>query len=97
MTRADQPVLAPPGLTCLHGLVMRVLWEQDGLTATQLRERPALDSGTLAPLLRRQVAMTIQVPGTDRTALEALVATAYEVCPYSNATRGNVDQTLTIA
>ena len=44
-----------------------------------------------------QVAMTISVPGMDRAELEALVATAHEVCPYSNATRGNIDVTLTIA
>lgn len=44
-----------------------------------------------------EVTMTVKVPGMDRAALEALVATAHEVCPYSNATRGNVDVTLTIA
>lgn len=43
-----------------------------------------------------QVAMKISVPGMERAALEALVAAAHEVCPYSNATRGNVDVTLTI-
>ncbi len=43
------------------------------------------------------VAMTISVPGMDRAELQALVATAHEVCPYSNATRGNVDVTLTVA
>ncbi|WP_343625344.1 organic hydroperoxide resistance protein [Roseateles puraquae] len=43
-----------------------------------------------------QVDMNISVPGMDRAQLEALVATAHEVCPYSNATRGNVDVTLTI-
>ena len=43
-----------------------------------------------------QVAMKISVPGMDRAQLEALVATAHEVCPYSNATRGNIDVTLTI-
>ena len=42
------------------------------------------------------VAMKISVPGMDRTQLEKLVADAHEVCPYSNATRGNVDVTLTI-
>ncbi len=42
------------------------------------------------------VAMQISVPGMDRAALEALVATAHEVCPYSNATRGNIDVTLTV-
>jgi Ohr subfamily peroxiredoxin len=43
-----------------------------------------------------QVAMKISVPGMERGQLESLVATAHEVCPYSNATRGNVDVTLTI-
>ncbi|MCW5610623.1 MAG: organic hydroperoxide resistance protein [Rubrivivax sp.] len=37
------------------------------------------------------VKMAVSVPGMDRAALEALVATAHEVCPYSNATRGNID------
>jgi len=37
------------------------------------------------------VAMAVTVPGMDKAALEALVKTAHEVCPYSNATRGNID------
>ena len=42
------------------------------------------------------VAMRITVPGLEREAAEKLVAAAHEVCPYSNATRGNVDVTLTV-
>ena len=42
------------------------------------------------------VAMAISVPGMERAAAEALVATAHEVCPYSNATRGNIDVTLKV-
>ena len=41
--------------------------------------------------------MAVTVPGMDRAAVETLVKTAHEVCPYSNATRGNIDVTLTIA
>lgn len=37
------------------------------------------------------VKMAVSVPGMERAALETLVATAHEVCPYSNATRGNID------
>jgi organic hydroperoxide reductase OsmC/OhrA len=33
----------------------------------------------------------------DRAALEPLVAAAHEVCPYSNATRGNINVALTVA
>ena len=43
-----------------------------------------------------QVAMAISIPGVDRAAAEALVAAAHQVCPYSNATRGNIDVTLTV-
>ena len=43
------------------------------------------------------VAMKVSLPGMERAAAEALVATAHEVCPYSNATRGNNDVTLSVA
>jgi Ohr subfamily peroxiredoxin len=43
------------------------------------------------------VAMTVSVPGMDRAAAEALVKAAHEVCPYSNATRGNVDVHFSVA
>lgn len=42
------------------------------------------------------VALNISLPGMDRAAAEALVSKAHEVCPYSNATRGNVEVALTI-
>src|SRR5881409_4112886 len=43
-----------------------------------------------------QVAMQISVPGWEREATEKLVQAAHQVCPYSNATRGNIDVTLTV-
>lgn len=43
-----------------------------------------------------QVAMRISLPGVAREQAEALVAAAHQVCPYSNATRGNIDVTLTV-
>ena len=44
-----------------------------------------------------QVAMRITLPGLDRIAAEALIAAAHQVCPYSNATRGNIQVVLTVA
>ena len=44
-----------------------------------------------------EVELTIAVPGLPREPVEALVAKAHIVCPYSNATRGNIDVTLVIA
>jgi lipoyl-dependent peroxiredoxin len=42
------------------------------------------------------VAMAINLPGMDRAAAQKLVDDAHEVCPYSNATRGNIDVTLSL-
>jgi Ohr subfamily peroxiredoxin len=37
------------------------------------------------------VELTVHVPGLDKAAVDDLVAKTHKVCPYSNATRGNVD------
>ncbi len=43
-----------------------------------------------------QVELRLDAPGLERAQAEALMRKAHEVCPYSNATRGNVDVTLTV-
>ncbi len=43
------------------------------------------------------VALTASLPGLTRAEAEALVQEAHKVCPYSNATRGNVDVRLSVA
>jgi len=43
------------------------------------------------------VELKITAPGVDRATLQDLVQQAHGVCPYSNATRNNVDVTLTVA
>ncbi|WP_428969115.1 organic hydroperoxide resistance protein [Sphingomonas sp. Xoc002] len=43
------------------------------------------------------VDLLVNLPGVDRAEGEKLMHAAHEVCPYSNATRGNVDVGLTLA
>jgi DNA-binding MarR family transcriptional regulator len=57
MTKTYKPLLAPLGLTYPQYLAMLVLWEQDGISVSQLGERLTLDSGTLTPLLKRLAAI----------------------------------------
>ena len=35
--------------------------------------------------------------GLDRAVAQGLIDTAHQVCPYSNATRGNIEVQLTLA
>jgi Ohr subfamily peroxiredoxin len=37
------------------------------------------------------VELAISLPGVDRAEAEALVEKTHQICPYSNATRGNID------
>jgi lipoyl-dependent peroxiredoxin len=43
-----------------------------------------------------EVELRISLPGLARETAEALVQKAHIVCPYSNATRGNIDVRLTV-
>lgn len=40
--------------------------------------------------------LNISLPGMDRAAAEELIAAAHIVCPYSNATRGNIEVRLNL-
>ncbi|MGI4950712.1 MAG: organic hydroperoxide resistance protein [Janthinobacterium lividum] len=43
-----------------------------------------------------EIALKVELPGVGKEQAEALVHKAHEVCPYSNATRGNVDVKLSV-
>jgi Ohr subfamily peroxiredoxin len=42
------------------------------------------------------IALAISLPGIEREEAEALVEKAHQVCPYSNATRNNIDVKLSV-
>ena len=42
------------------------------------------------------VRLDVTLPGMERAAAQALVDAAHQVCPYSNATRGNIDVVITL-
>ena len=43
------------------------------------------------------VALRVSIPGADSGTARALAEAAHQVCPYSNATRGNIDVTVSAA
>jgi Ohr subfamily peroxiredoxin len=43
-----------------------------------------------------EIALAVSMPGVDHAAAEDLVAKAHEICPYSNATRNNIDVKLSV-
>lgn len=43
-----------------------------------------------------EVELQISLPGLDRNLAQSLIDAAHQVCPYSNATRGNIDVRLVL-
>ncbi|MGL4963552.1 MAG: organic hydroperoxide resistance protein [Inquilinus sp.] len=56
-----------------------------------------VDLGTTDGAFFLQARLTISLPGLDREIARQVVEAAHQICPYSKATRGNIDVTLTVA
>ena len=41
--------------------------------------------------------LNVSLPGLEQTAAEQLTEAAHKVCPYSNATRGNIEVRLNVS
>ena len=52
--------------------------------------------GPIPTGLNLEVELKVSLPGMDKAQGQALVEKAHHVCPYSNATRGNIDVKLTV-
>ncbi|WP_372657175.1 organic hydroperoxide resistance protein [Hydrogenophaga sp.] len=56
-----------------------------------------VDLGTIAVGYGIAARLKVSLPGMDPAQAQSLVDAAHQVCPYSNATRGNIDVTITLA
>jgi lipoyl-dependent peroxiredoxin len=50
-----------------------------------------VDLGTVGGAFFLQARLNVSLPGLDRDIAQALVDAAHQTCPYSKATRGNID------
>jgi osmotically inducible protein OsmC len=41
--------------------------------------------------------LTVSLPGVDRAVAQSLIETAHQICPYSKASRGNIDVAISLA
>jgi osmotically inducible protein OsmC len=81
---------------CFHS-ALKVVAGRDGLDVTGTEVSATVGIGTLDNGgFGLEVQLDVHAPALDRETAEAAVAKAHQVCPYSNATRGNIDVTLTV-
>ncbi|MEG2048017.1 MAG: organic hydroperoxide resistance protein [Comamonas sp.] len=82
---------------CFIGAMKAVAARQKLALPQDLAVDAEVDLGPVGQAFGIAVRMTIHLPGMDKAQAQQLVDTAHQVCPYSNATRGNIDVTLKIA
>ena len=81
---------------CFIGAMKAVAGMQKVALPDDLSIDASVDLGKLGQGYGVAVRLAISLPGMDRAAAQALVDAAHQVCPYSNATRGNIDVTITL-
>lgn len=82
---------------CFLGALKFVAGQQKVALPADTRITGKVGIGPIPTGFGIEVELTIAAPGLPREQLQALVDQAHIVCPYSNATRGNIDVSLVVA
>ncbi|HEY1821228.1 MAG TPA: organic hydroperoxide resistance protein [Trebonia sp.] len=82
---------------CFHS-ALKVVARQDKLNVDGSEVTASVGIGSLDNGgFGLTVDLRVSIPNLDRPAAEKAAARAHEVCPYSNATRGNIPVSITVA
>ena len=76
---------------CFIGALKFVAGNEKITLPKELSLRAEVGIGKIAGGFALDVELFVNLPGMAQAAADELVAKAHKVCPYSNATRGNVD------
>jgi lipoyl-dependent peroxiredoxin len=83
---------------CFHGALKRVASAKKvQLTDTAITVDVGVGPNDKGEGFNLVIAIEAELPGLDEAQAKELLELAHHFCPYSNATRGNVDVTLSLA
>ncbi|HET9654200.1 MAG TPA: organic hydroperoxide resistance protein [Kineosporiaceae bacterium] len=81
---------------CFHS-AMKLIARQDKLDVTGSEVTAEVSLTAQGAGYGLGVRLVVRVPNLDSATTDGLVQKAHAVCPYSNATRGNIDVQLAVA
>jgi lipoyl-dependent peroxiredoxin len=82
---------------CFIGAMKAVAGKMKLALPADLAIDAEVDLGPIPGAYGIAVRMNVSLPGMDRAAAQALIDAAHQVCPYSNATRSNIDVAIQLA
>ena len=83
------------GYSACFGQAILVVAKKHGIDPASAQVGVAVTLHTDNNDFKLSAEITLKVAGADKAAVEALLADAHTICPYSKATRGNIPVTLT--
>ena len=81
---------------CFVGAMKAVAGMQKITLPADLAIDSSVDLGKVGQAYGIAVKLDVSLPGMERPAAQKLVDDAHQICPYSNATRGNIDVTINL-
>ncbi|MEE4210742.1 MAG: organic hydroperoxide resistance protein [Parvularcula sp.] len=81
---------------CFHSALQHVAGDKADLSGSEVHGAVSIGQRETGPGFGLAVTLDIHLPHVPKNQAEELVAQTHEVCPYSNATRGNIDVTLNV-
>jgi Ohr subfamily peroxiredoxin len=76
---------------CFIGAMKAVAGKMKATLPDDVAVDAEVDLGPIPGAYGIAARLNVSLPGMDRSAAQALVDAAHKVCPYSNATRGNIN------
>jgi osmotically inducible protein OsmC len=82
---------------CFIGAMKAVAGKMKVTLPSDLAVDAEVDLGPIPNAYGIAVRMAVSLPGMEPAAAQQLIDAAHKVCPYSNATRGNIDVKIQLA
>ena len=82
---------------CFIGAIGKAAGKRDVKLPGDLSVAAEIDLGSTDGAYLLQARLKVNIPGIERELATALVEEAHQTCPYSKATRGNINVELTVA
>lgn len=82
---------------CFMGAIKAVAGQMKVSIPKDVQVDAEVDLGPIPNAYGIAARLAVSIPGLDRATAQKLIDAAHQVCPYSNATRGNVEVQITLA
>jgi Ohr subfamily peroxiredoxin len=81
---------------CFIGAMRRAASELKVALPADVAVDAEVDLGTVCDGLCLRARLNVSLPGLERSTAQAVTDAAHQICPYSKATRGNIDVTINV-